>query len=55
MRKNPNGSYSPMQPIDLKNPQVSKKEDWWEKLCQEHGTENHWKKEPKKNENTKEQ
>lgn len=56
MKRNRNGSYSAVTPISMNNPEVSKKEDWWEKLCQTHGAENHWKKkDSKKNENAKEQ
>ena len=55
MKKNRNGSYSAVTPISMTNPEVSKKEDWWDELCKSHGEKNHWKKESKKNENTEEQ
>ena len=55
MKKNRNGSYSAVTPISMTNPEVSKKEDWWDELCKAHNAKNHWKKESKKNENTEEQ
>jgi hypothetical protein len=32
----------------MNNPEVTKKNDWWDELCKAHGEVNHWKKEDKK-------
>ena len=29
----------------MNNPEVVKKNDWWDELCAKHNTKNHWNKE----------
>ena len=45
MKKNANGSYSQATPISMTNPEVSKKEDWWDELCKANNEVNHHPKE----------
>ena len=53
MKKNSNGSYSPIQAISMNNPQSKNDSDWWNELCKTHGAKNHWKKKGKKCKQTK--
>ncbi len=43
--KNLTGKYKHRFEPSMNNPEVVKKNDWWDELCAKHYTKNHWNKE----------
>lgn len=43
--KNLTGKYKHRFEPSMNNPEVVKKNDWWDELCAKHNTKNHWSKE----------
>ncbi len=43
--KNLTGKYKHRFEPSMNNPEVVKKNDWWDELCAKHNTKNHWNKE----------
>ena len=43
--KNLTGKHKHRFEPSMNNPEVVKKNDWWDELCAKHNTKNHWNKE----------
>lgn len=43
--KNLTGKHKHRFEPSMNNPEVVKKNDWWDELCAKHNTKNHWSKE----------
>ena len=50
--KNLTGKYKHRFEPSMNNPEVVKKNDWWDELCAKHNTKNHWSKEKNSSSNS---